>query len=187
MSENIFPWIPYKKCNFIVNLCKCNQRCHFQVCEPFRCGLRFSCCGYRECGVEAAYPLVFFLDTWPTGYESKKTVVLCHAMLGRVFLQVWYQQWVGCQEENGRRESVEGVPWDVGWEKIRVKIKENQSILSLCGTVSHTARLQSNSFHCDLNPWRVVAGHGCSCPVPSTMEAEDTKDVELPSRPAWVS
>ncbi|XP_038195713.1 rhomboid-related protein 4 isoform X2 [Arvicola amphibius] len=56
---------------------------------------------------------------------------------------------------------------EVGCGKPRAKIKENQrdferSILSMCGTASHVARLQSNSFLCDLNPSKVVTGHSCS-------------------------
>nr|XP_048315247.1 rhomboid-related protein 4 isoform X4 [Myodes glareolus] len=79
-----------------------------------------------------------------------------------------------------QRRSAESVPWEVGCGKLRAKIKENQrdlerSILSVCGTVSHVARLQSNSFHCVLNPSKVVTGHICSSLFPAQWRQKITE------------
>lgn len=155
------------------------SNCQFQVLWVlnFRCSFGISCCGYRQCGTEPGHPSVFFLNSWPTESESKKTV-LCHAILGRGFSAGVVS--AGSPMTRGRQRSAESVPREVGCRKLRTKIKENQrdferSILSVCATVSHVARLQHNSFHCDLNPSEVVTGHSCSSLFPAQWRQKITK------------
>lgn len=176
MSENICPWFHVRTVTFLVPA----TNCQFQVCESLTLDAAsgFHAVAIDSVGQSLATPRCSFWIPDPQNLS-----------LRRQFCAVQYWEILFCRsgisrEPNDKRETEEGCRKcerrEVGCGKLRAKIKENQrdferSILSVCGTASHVARLQNNSFLCDLNPSKVVTGHSCSSLFPAQWRQKITK------------
>lgn len=136
--------------------------------------------------------VVVFLDSWPTEPASEVTVILC-CYVGECSSSADVTSSVS-QMTGGRgkrRASVRDMPWEErsGRSEPKERSTREGQILSELVVLTGVVTQQGfrASFHCDLNPLKIVTGHGGSCPVPSALRAEDGKDVELSSKPARVT
>lgn len=173
MSEIICPWFHVRTVTSLIP----TSSCQFQVCESLTLDAAsgFHAVAIDSVGQRLATPRCSFWTPDPQNLS-----------LRRQFCALQYWESLFCRsgirrEPNDKRKTEEERrECALGCRKLRAKIKENQrdlerSILSVYGTVSHVARLQSNSFHYVLNPSKVVTGHSCSSLFPAQWRQKITE------------